>query len=211
MSGYFNGSNPKLIYFSPKMNLDNVDLDELLLKFENFGQDYLVSENLHGKLSGDLWGKIHIHKDMVPIIDDSEIHLDFNVVSGKLENFGPMQYLADYFADKNVAKVLFDTLQNHIDLKGGSMNIPNMKINTSLGFVEISGTQNSDFSFEYFLKVPWKMITKAGVSKLFAKKGQQNSEDDEIIYATEGKKIRYVNIQLKGDLEDYTIKLKKKK
>ena len=91
------------------------------------------------------------------------------------------------------------------------MNIPNMKINTSLGFVEISGTQNSDFSFEYFLKVPWKMITKAGVSKLFAKKGQQNSEDDEIIYATEGKKIRYVNIQLKGDLEDYTIKLKKKK
>ena len=211
MSGYFNGSNPKLIYFSPKMNLDNVDLDELLLKFENFGQDYLVSENLHGKLSGDLWGKIHIHKDMVPIIDDSEIHLDFNVVSGKLENFGPMKYLADYFADKNVAKVLFDTLRNHIDLKGGSMNIPNMKINTSLGFVEISGTQNSDFSFEYFLKVPWKMITKAGVSKLFAKKDQANSEDDEIIYATEGKKIRYVNIQLKGDLEDYTIKLKKKK
>ena len=33
MSGYFNGSNPKLIYFSPKMNLYNVDLDELLLKF----------------------------------------------------------------------------------------------------------------------------------------------------------------------------------
>ena len=33
MSGYFNGSNPKLIYFSPKMNLYNVHLDELLLKF----------------------------------------------------------------------------------------------------------------------------------------------------------------------------------
>ena len=73
---------------------------------------------------------------MVPIIDDSEIHLDFNVVSGKLENFGPMKYLADYFADKNVAKVLFDTLLNHIDLKGGSMNIPNMKINTSLGLLK---------------------------------------------------------------------------
>ena len=211
MSGYFNGSNPKLIYFSPKMKLTNVNLDQLLVKFENFGQDYLVSENLHGQLSGDLWGKIHLHKDMVPIIDDSEIHLDFNVLSGKLENFGPMEYLAEYFADKNVAKVLFDTLQNHIDLKDGVMNIPNMKINTSLGFVEISGIQNSDYSYEYYLKVPWKMITKAGASKLFGKKTEDVDPDqeDQIIYATEGKKIRYVNILVKGDLEDYTIKLKK--
>ena len=42
---------------------------------------------------------------MVPIVDDSEIHLDFKVLSGKLENFGPMEYLAEYFADKNVAKI----------------------------------------------------------------------------------------------------------
>ena len=212
MNGYFNGSNPKLIYFSPNMKLTEVNLDELLVKFENFGQDYLVSENLHGRLSGDLWGKIHMHKDMVPIIDDSEIHLDFNVLSGKLENFGPMEYLAEYFADKNVAKVIFDTLQNHIDIKNGILNIPNMKINTSLGFVEISGTQNSDYTYEYYLKVPWRMITKAGATKLFGKKKGEAvnpEEEDEIVYAKEGKKIRYVNIQITGDLEDYKIKLKK--
>ena len=214
MSGYFNGSNPKLIYFSPKMKLTTVNLDELLLKFENFGQDYLVSENLHGSLSGDIWGKIHLHKDMVPIIDDSEIHLDFNVLSGKLENFGPMEYLADYFADKNVAKVLFDTLQNHIDIKDGVLNIPKMRINTSLGFVEMSGIQNSDYTYEYYLKVPWKMVTKAGASKLFGKKNGEAinpEEEDQIVYAQEGKKVRYVNIQIIGDLEDYQIKLKKAK
>ena len=214
MSGYFNGSNPKLIYFSPSMKLTKVNLDELLVKFENFGQDYLVSENLHGRLSGDLWGKIHMHKDMVPIVDDSEIHLDFNVLSGKLENFGPMEYLAEYFADKNVAKVIFDTLQNHIDIKDGVLNIPTMQINNSLGFVEISGVQNNDFSYEYYLKVPWKMITKAGASKLFKKKKEETidpDQEDDIVYADEGKKIRYVNIQIIGDLEDYKIKLGKAK
>ena len=211
MNGYFNGSNPKLIYFSPKIKLSEVNLDELLVKFENFGQDYLVSENLHGRISGDLWGKIHMHKDMVPIVDDSEIHLDFNVLSGKLENFGPMEYLAEYFADKNVAKVIFDTLENHIDIKGGVLNIPNMKINTSLGFVEISGVQNTDYTYEYYLKVPWKMITQAGVTKLFGKKkdDEDQEKEDEIIYSQEGEKVRYVNILITGDLEDYKIKLKK--
>ncbi len=214
MNGYFNGSNPELIYFSPNIKIKELNLDKLMVKFENFGQDYLVSENLHGKISGDLWGKIHIHKDMVPIIDDSEIHLDFNVLSGKLENFGPMEYLAEYFADKNVAKVIFDTLQNHIDITDGTLNIPNMKINTSLGFVEMSGIQNTDYSYEYYLKVPWKMVTKAGASKLFGKKKGESvnpDEEDEIIYAEEGKKIRYVNIVITGDLETYKIKLKKKK
>ena len=214
MNGYFNGSNPKQIYFSPKMKISEVNLDKLLVKFENFGQDYLVSENLHGKISGDLWGKIHIHKDMVPIIDDSEIHLDFNVLSGKLENFGPMEYLAEYFADKNVAKVIFDTLQNHIDMKDGVLSIPNMTINTSLGFVELSGSQYNDYSYEYYLRVPWKMVTKAGASKLFGKKKDEpvNPEEvNEIIYSEQGKKIRYVNIQIKGDLEDYQIKLKREK
>jgi len=210
MSGYFNGSNPKLIYFSPEMKLTKVNLDEMLVKFENFGQDYLVSDNLHGNLSGNIWGKIHLHKDMVPIIDDSEIHLDFKVLSGQLENFGPIEYLAEYFADKNVAKIIFDTLQNHIDIKNGVLNIPNMKINTSLGFVEISGVQNSDFSYKYYLRVPWKMVTKAGASKLFGKKKEQPAnlgEEYQITNEQEGKKVRYVNIQITGDIEDYQIKL----
>jgi len=212
MSGYLNGSNPKLIYFSPKMELTKVNLDELLVKFENFGQDYLVSENLHGNLSGNIWGKIHLHKDMVPIVDDSEIHLDFKVLSGKLENFDPMEYLAEYFADKNVAKIIFDTLQNHIDIKNGVLNIPTMKINTSLGFVEISGIQYSDYTYQYYLRVPWKMVTKSGASKLFGKKKEElinPEEENQITYAEEDKKVRYLNLQITGDLEDYQIKLKK--
>lgn len=212
MSGYLNGSNPKLIYFSPKMELTKVNLDELLIKFENFGQDYLVSENLHGNLSGNIWGKIHLHKDMVPIVDDSEIHLDFKVLSGKLENFDPMEYLAEYFADKNVAKIIFDTLQNHIDIKNGVLNIPTMKINTSLGFVEISGIQYSDYTYQYYLRVPWKMVTKSGASKLFGKKKEEPinlEEENQITYAEEDKKVRYLNLQITGDLEDYQIKLKK--
>ena len=33
--GYFNGSNPDLIYFSPDMHINKIDLDQVLLKFDN--------------------------------------------------------------------------------------------------------------------------------------------------------------------------------
>ena len=44
-------------------------------KFENFGQDAFVSDNLHGKISANVNGKILMYPDMVPNIDKSEIDL----------------------------------------------------------------------------------------------------------------------------------------
>jgi hypothetical protein len=213
MKGYFNGSNPKKIYFSPNMMIKNMDLDKILFKFENFGQDHLVSNNLHGKLNLKLTGNVHMHKDMVPIIDDSEIHMDLKVIGGKLENYGPMEYMADYFKDKNIKKIIFDTLANHIDIKNGVTSIPNMLINTSLGFIEVSGKQDMNFNMEYFVKVPLKLIAKAGISKLFGKKNEEidPEKEDEIIYKDDSKKVRYVTIKISGNSEDYKISMVKDK
>ncbi|QCK16613.1 AsmA family protein [Mangrovivirga cuniculi] len=170
LNGYFNGSDPKAIYFSPKMQVSNVDLDKLLFKFENFGQDHLVSENLHGKLSGTINGKIHMHADMIPIIDDSELHMDLKVVNGSLNHYPAFDALSDYFGDKNLSNVRFDTLQNKLDLNNGYLNIPSMNINSTIGFFEISGKQNMDLEMEYYLRIPLQVVTKAGMQKLFGKK-----------------------------------------
>ena len=94
--GYFNGSDRNKIYFSPEMLIENIDLDKLLFKFENFGQDHLVSDNLHGKLSGKLTGTIRMHADMVPMIDDSDIQLDVRVVNGRLERYAALDALSDF-------------------------------------------------------------------------------------------------------------------
>jgi hypothetical protein len=213
IAGYFNGSNPKLIYFSPNINVKNVDLDKLLLKFDNFGQDHIVAENLHGQFSGKITGKIHMHADLIPTIDDSEIHMDVEVVNGMLENYSMFNYMADYFQDKNLTKVRFDTLSNHIDLTNGVLTIPKMNINSSIGFMEISGTQDTKMNMEYFIRIPWKMITQAGSSKLFGKKTEEVDAEqiDAIQYADPEKKQRYVNIKIKGDANDYKISLGKPK
>lgn len=210
VKGYVNGSNPNLIYFSPDINVTDIDLDKLLFKFENFGQDHIVSENLHGKFTGRVTGKIHMHTDMVPKIDDSEIHLDAHVLNGRLENYGLLDYMTDYFQDKNLKNVVFDTLDNHMDLTNGVLNIPTMSINSSLGHLEISGKQSLEGEMEYYLRIPWKMITQTASSKLFGKKEKSTSlQEDEIQYGDA--KTKYVNIRIVGDTDDYKLSLGKPK
>jgi hypothetical protein len=211
--GDLNGSNKKKLYLNPTIRLKNVDLDQLMFKFENFGQDHIVSEQLHGKLTGRLYGQIHMHADLTPIIDDSEIHLDLEVAKGRLENYGPMLYLADFFKDKNLYKVLFDTLSNHIDISKGIMSVPKMLINSSLGFIELSGKQDMDFNFEYYLRVPIKLITSEGMNKLLSKKSGEPSKDqvDEIATLDPNKKVKFVSIKMTGNPDNYKISLAKEK
>jgi hypothetical protein len=212
VKGYFNGSDRNNIYFSPTLELNQVNLDKLLFKFENFGQDHLVSENLHGAISGKLTGKIHVHADLVPIIDDSEIHFDMQVTDGKLENYSAFEALAEYFSDKNLKSVRFDTLSNHIDIKEGVMSIPSMTINSTLGFIEISGKQDMNLNMEYYVRIPVKMATKAGLSKLFGGKAEINpNQEDEIIYRDEDKRVKFINIKITGTPDDYDISMGKDK
>ncbi len=210
LSGYFNGSDPAKIYFSPDLTLEAIDLDQLLFKFENFGQDHLVSENLHGQLSGKISGKVHMHADMIPIIDDSEIHMDIAVHNGSLNNYAAFDALSDYFSDKNLNQVRFDTLKNVIDLKDGQISIPAMNINSTLGYFEVSGKQATDLKMEYYLRIPLKVVTKAGFQKLFGKKDQDNTgQVDEIEFRDENKRTRFVNIKIEGTPDEYRISLGK--
>ncbi|UKN02091.1 AsmA family protein [Paracrocinitomix mangrovi] len=213
LSGYFNGSDKEKIYFSPKMKLKGVDLDKLLFKFENFGQDHLVSENLHGKITADITGKIHMHADMIPILDDSEIHMDVLIVNGRLVNYKTLETLTPYFGDKNLDNVLFDTLQNHFDYTNGIINIPNMTINSSLGFMQIAGTQDMDMNMEYYVRVPLSLVAKAGWKGLFGKNEEEVDKDqvDEIEYLDPEKKVAFINIKIIGNIDDYQVKIGKDK
>jgi hypothetical protein len=210
LKGYFNGSDRNKIYFSPIMTLDKVDLDKLLFKFENFGQDHLVSENLHGKLSGIVTGNVHMHADLVPIIDDSEIKLDVEVTQGRLEHYAALDALSEFFKDKNLSRVLFDTLKNNLELNKGVLSIPKMTINSTLGFVEISGKQDMNMNMEYYLRIPWQLVTQVGKTKLFDKENQP-AGDDEIQYRDESKRVRFLNLKLTGTPENYKISLGKDK
>jgi len=212
IGGYFNGSDPKEIYMSPVISMTNLDIEKIMIKFDNFGQDAIVSDNLKGNISGEITGMVRMHTDMVPIINESELHIDLNVKKGVLENYGPMNVMADYFTDKNLKKIRFDTLVNHIDVVDGEMRIPSMTINSTIGYVEMSGSQVLDGEMEYFVRVPLKLIKQAGVNKLFKRRKEvDEDQEDEIVHRDESKRTSFINLKISGTPDDFKISTGKDK
>mgnify|MGYP000102364956 CR=1 FL=1 len=213
LNGYFNGSNPQKIYFKPDLVLDNVDLDKLLFKFENFGQEHIVSDNLQGRLTTRIKGNIRVYPDLVPDLDQSELEMDVKVLNGRLKNYNPMLALSDYMGDKNLQNVRFDTLKNNLVVKEGRINIPNMTIESTLGHMEFAGTHDNQNNIDYYLRIPWRTVRKAAWQKLVGGKNKDESDDsqeDEIIEVDPNKNVKYLNLKIKGSIDDYKISLGKK-
>ena len=214
LSGYFNGSDPKHIYMQPDLVLNNVDLDKLLFKFENFGQNHLVSENLQGKLTSRIKGKIRVYPDMVPDLDQSTVEIDVKVLNGRLKNYDPMMALSEYMGDKNLQNIRFDTLQNSLDIKKGKIHIPSMKIESTLGHMELSGSHDKNQNIDYYFRIPWKTVRKAAWQKLFGNKKDASTneeQEDQIVDVDPNKKVKYLNLKIKGHIDDYKVSLGKKK
>lgn len=214
LNGYFNGSDPKHIYMQPDLVMTDVDLEKLLFKFENFGQDHLVSENLQGKLTSKISGKIRVYPDMVPDLDQSSIEMDVKVLNGKLKNYDPMLALSDYMGDKNLRSIRFDTLQNTLAIDKGKINIPAMAIESTIGHMELSGTHDSNQNIDYYLRIPWKTVRQATWQKLFGGKKDtiiEQDQVDEIVEVDPNRKTKFLNLKIQGTIDDYKVSLRKKK
>ena len=88
-----------------------------------------------------------------------------------------------------------------------------MTINSSLGHIDISGTQDMDSNMEYYFRVPLKVVTRAARQKLFGKKNAEidSTQIDAIQIKNEDKKIWYLNLKLVGDPDDFEVSVEKKR
>jgi hypothetical protein len=208
--GYLNGSNPEEIYLHAEVQADQLDLDELLFKFETFNKDVMINENLKGNISGTVSGRFLVYPDLTPIIDKSEAKMALTVYDGSLVNFAPFSALSDYFSDRNLNRVRFDTLSNTFDLKAGVLHIPRMNINSSLGFMEISGRQSLDLDMNYQIRIPLSLVTQVGFRALFGGRGRNEvdpDQEDAIIFRDENRRVRFLNINMQGRPGNYQISL----
>ncbi|HEX3767040.1 MAG TPA: AsmA-like C-terminal region-containing protein [Puia sp.] len=210
---HFNGSDPNRIYLKSRIRVDDVNLEKLMLKLDYLGQDYVINKNVKGRLSGQVKCYVQVHPDMTPVMDQSEAQIDVNIYDGELDNFTPIQAMSSYFSDKNLNIVRFDTLRNTLLFKNNTLSIPSMNINSSLGFLEISGSQGMDKHLEYYLRIPLKMVTQVAFKKLFGKKQEEVDPDqiDAIQYRDKDKKVHFINLKITGTPDDYKMGLGKAK
>jgi len=210
---HFNGSNPDKIYLRSRIRVQDVNIEKMMLKLDYFGQDYVINKNIKGRLTGQIKSYVQVYPDLTPLLDQSEAELDVAIYDGVLVNFAPMKAVSSYFKDKNLSMVRFDTLRDKLTFKNGALSIPAMNINSSLGFMEISGTQSLNTQMEYYIRIPLKMVTQVGFRMLFGKKQEEVDPDqvDAIQYRDKDKRVRFMNLKVTGTPDDYKVGLGKAK
>ena len=100
-----------------------------------------------------------------------------------------------------------------MDIKDGEMVIPSMTINSTLGLMVISGSQDMNYNMDYYIRVPLKLIAGTGFKKLFGKNKQEVDphQVDEIDYEAKDKSMPFLNLHIVGDEEDYKVSIGKDK
>jgi hypothetical protein len=211
--GEMNGTDTTRLFLKSRIVVNELDLEKVLLKLDHFGQDVMINKNVKGRLSGEIISTVQVHPDLVPMVGNSSAHLDIEIYDGTLVDFAPMQAMGSYFKDKNLRLIRFDSLKNELSFANGVFEIPEMNINSSIGYIEMSGKQSLDLNMEYYLRIPMKMVTEVGFNSLFDKKQQEVdlNQLDEIEYSGKDKKTRFVHVKVVGTPDDFKVSLGKNK
>ena len=202
-------SNKNFTKAYPKIKISKVDLSKLLYKFDDFGQDYILSSNLKGNLNSEINGYLLLDKTYSPNLKQSDVHLDLEILNGRLENYEPMMSMTDYFESQKLSSIKFDTLKNHIDFGNNKIKIPSMTIESNLGFFKMFGSQTLPDNIDFYIRVPWNVITKGAKNKLFGTKklSEKDIAENDKIEKDPLSNTKYVNFRVFGTTEDYSIKL----
>jgi hypothetical protein len=217
MRGTFNGSRPYSITLKGDIRVDGIDLDQVMYKLDNFGQDFVVHDNLHGRVSGSLRIDAHLHPDLVPDLAHTTVVAEVTVTEGRLARFGPLHAMADFMGDKDLDNVRFGELSNTFTFRDGSLHIPEMKITSTLGYMYLSGRQGVDLDMDYTMRIPLGLVKRASWNMLKSKlRGTGRNKDDEqeleraeeeIVSAQKGPLKGYLTVNVTGNPDDYTVKL----
>ncbi len=185
--------------------ISNLSIDSIFYVFNNFSQDWIEDKHISGNISSQINSTLFLTKSLNPIYKTLESNISATVTNGELIEFEPMKRLSRYVEEEELAHLKFDKLTNNITIKDGQVNIPEMKINSNVSDIELSGWHAFDQNIEYHLKVPLKRNYKEDKDTRF---GEVASDEDtrtniflKITGTTSDYKIAYDRKQALGNIK----------
>ncbi len=136
-----------------KLDVKNIDIKQAFTTFNNFGQDFIVSDNLQGRLTGNvnLLAPLDSSFRIIPESAAAEAHLLIN--EGRLVRFAPAESLSSYLDLDELKDISFSKMENDLYIKNSSVSIPKMLINSSAVNFTLYGTHNFDGNYLYHVRL----------------------------------------------------------
>jgi hypothetical protein len=215
LKGVLDGSDKDNLFLKSDMDLKNLCLEKIFFKFDNFGQESMVQENIKGYLTAKINCTVPLKPDLSFDLKEVDAVIDAKIRDGNIINFEPFLALDNYLGFRDLSNVKFAEMENKFTLKHGKITIPKMTINSSLGYMIIDGTKTVDQYMDFQVQIPSSLVKRAATYSLFNKansnKKDENRKEDEIIYKTENGSLAYVFVHVLGHIDDFKVNMGKRK
>ena len=178
---------------------DGIDINKAFKSFHNFGQDFIVAENLSGSLSGNLALMMPLDSLLNPVEAGVTAEGKYVLVNGALINFEPVKALSGFIEVSELQNITFSRLENDLFIRDKYVAVPQMEIKSSAADFTISGKHYFDDSYEYHVKTY--------LSELLSKKARKGSRFSNEFGAVEEDGLGRTSIFLKVSGKDEDIKV----
>ncbi len=179
LDGQFNLIDPEHYILSANLEIDTVNVRDFDLPITIGDSVYSLEENFNGILSAKGLAEFFINPDLSLNIDLSTAMFYITLEDGRVKNFAPLKELSRFTGKKELTNLKFGKLSNPrgFILSDGKIDVPLMKIESTLGVILLEGTQYLDGDFLYLARVPWDLV-KETVWNLLT--GPKESKDEQV-------------------------------
>lgn len=187
-----------------KFVVENIDVNEAFITFNNFGQDFIKAENLAGSLSGSITLLLPADSLMNPDIRSIAAEGRYSISDGALVSFDPVKALSRFISLTELENIKFQKMENDFFIRNNVFYIPQMDIRSSAADLSVNGQHSFDNDYEYHVRML--------LSEILSKKARSNKklsdefgevEDDGL-----GRTSVFLLIQGKGEEVDVSYDMK---
>jgi hypothetical protein len=177
------------------LNLEEIDVNQAFLSFRNFGQDFIMAENLSGTLSGKISALVPMDSMMNPLINTITAEGRYLITNGALLNFEPVMKLSSFIEISELKGIKFEKLENDFFIRNNYFFLPQMDVKSSAADLQVNGKHGFDNKYEYHVKILLSEI----LSKKVRKPKPSTSEFGAIQDDGLGRTSMLLKIEDKGD------------
>ena len=134
---------------------EQINISQLLKDFDNFKeyeQDYIVAEQISGKLTTELHGQFLILGDTL-VSDSTMVKGNLKLEDGGLFNYQPAQELSKYTNIEELDNLQFKTIESQVFVFKNAVFVPQTEIKSNAMDISAYGMQTFGDDFEYHLRI----------------------------------------------------------
>ncbi len=156
-----------------KADLENLDLPILFNSFSNFGQDAIEARNIAGRVSALANITTNITDKATVLRDNTKGTIDFLVQKFELNNFEPIQKIAEkVFKKQDFKNIRFADLENRLMVDGTAISFDRMEIRSTAITMFVKGVYDVRKGTDMSITLPVRNLLKSNAGVELSDEGK---------------------------------------